>query len=240
MSDLPKLQVFLDFDGTISIGDVGDALVQTFGSFEPLHTQLLNGQFTVAEYYRRAATGFSPNANEGAVASFVDSRELDAGLVPLVKWCTDNSFPVTVVSDGFDVYIQPLLHRAGILEHVEVSSNRLSFAGGSWHPSFPGASESCSCFCASCKRNAILTRIADDDVVVYVGDGRSDACAVRFADIVFAKGTLAASCTAEGIPHHTYRSLTEVLIILQRRMKDNDFPRRRQARLARKRAYESE
>lgn len=240
MSDLPKLQVFLDFDGTISIGDVGDALVQTFGSFEPLHTELLNGQFTVAEYYRRAAASFSSDATEDAVMAFVESRELDAGLVPLVKWCTDNSFPVTVVSDGFDVYIQPLLRRAGVLEHVEVSSNHLSVEGSSWQPSFPGASESCSCFCASCKRNAILTRIADDDIVVYVGDGRSDACAVRFADIVFAKGTLAASCTAEGIPHHTYRSLMEVLIILQRRMAERDLPRRRQAALARKRAYEAE
>lgn len=240
MSDLPKVQVFLDFDGTISIGDVGDALVQTFGAFEPLHSELLNGQFTVAEYYRRAAASFSSEATSEAVMSFVESRELDNGLVTLVAWCRSNSFPVTVVSDGFDVYIQPLLQRAGILEHVEVSSNRLSRKGGTWTPSFPGASESCSCFCASCKRNTILSRIADDEIVVYVGDGRSDACAVRFADIVFAKDTLAASCTAEGIPHHTYRSLTEVLIILQRRLAERDFPRRRQAILARKRAFESE
>jgi 2-hydroxy-3-keto-5-methylthiopentenyl-1-phosphate phosphatase len=86
----------------------------------------------------------------------------------------------------------------------------------------------------------MLTRIADDDVVIYVGDGRSDTCAVQFADIVFAKGTLAAYCTSMRIPHHPYRSLMEVRIMLQKRMESRDFPRRRQAVLARKRAFEAE
>lgn len=234
------VRLFIDFDGTISIGDVGDALVQTFGAFEPLHSDLLAGRYTVAEYYRHAAASFSPEATSSAVSDFVASRQLDSGLVPLFRWCGEQSIPITVVSDGFDVYIKPLLERAGVLDHVELACNHLQHEGGRWTPSFPGASESCTCFCASCKRNALLTRAADDDIIVYVGDGRSDACAVRFADIVFAKDTLAASCTAEGIPHHPYRSLMEVLIVLQRRVQEQDFPRRRQAQLARKRAFESE
>jgi 2,3-diketo-5-methylthio-1-phosphopentane phosphatase len=235
-----RLHLFLDFDGTISIGDVGDKLVGTFGSFDLLHDELLSGEFTVAEYYRRAIRSFTSEATPDAVEAFATSQQLDAGLVPLLEWSRAHSIPATVVSDGFDVYIRPLLKRELGEVDLPIASNTLSYEGGSWTPSFPGASESCTCFCASCKRNVILSKIDDDDIVIYVGDGLSDVCAVRNADVVFAKGTLAASCTEEGIPHHTYRSLTEVLIILQRRMKDNDFPRRRQARLARKRAYESE
>ena len=235
-----RLHLFLDFDGTISIGDVGDKLVGTFGSFDILHDELLAGEFTVAEYYRRAIGSFRPEATPEAMEEFVQRQEIDAGLAPLLAWSRENNIPATVVSDGFDVYIRPLLKRELGDAAIPIASNTLSYEGGLWKPAFPGASESCSCFCASCKRNVILSAIGDDDVVIYVGDGLSDACAVRYADVVFAKGTLAASCTEEGIPHHTYRSLTEVLIILQRRMRDNDFPRRRQARLARKRAYESE
>ncbi|MBU3699491.1 MAG: HAD-IB family phosphatase [Candidatus Kapabacteria bacterium] len=235
-----RLHLFLDFDGTISIGDVGDRLVGAFGSFDILHNELLAGEFTVAEYYRRAIASFSSNATPEAVEEFVQRQELDVGFAPLLAWSRENSIPATVVSDGFDVYIRPLLRRELGNDELPIASNTLSFEGGSWKPAFPGASESCTCFCASCKRNVILSTIGDDDVVIYVGDGLSDACAVRYADVVFAKGTLAAMCTEEGIPHHTYRSLTEVLIILQRRMKDNDFPRRRQARLARKSAFESE
>ncbi|HBB26256.1 MAG TPA: hypothetical protein DCZ59_08330 [Bacteroidetes bacterium] len=235
-----RVHVFLDFDGTISVNDIGDELISTFGSFEPLHRLLLDRQITVAEYYRRAAASFTHDALPETVSAFALTQHLDPGIGPLVEWCRANNVPVTVVSDGFDVYIQPLLTEAGVIDEVAIHSNHLRYEGGSWIPSFPAASESCSCFCASCKRNVVLSRIADDDVVVYVGDGLSDTCAVRFADVVFAKGTLAASCREEGIPHHTYRSLTEVLIILQRRHAENDFPRRRQAVLARKRAFESE
>ncbi len=235
-----RVHLFIDFDGTISINDVGDELISSFGDFQPLIRQLLDGRITVAEYYRRAASSFSAGATPEAVHAFALTQQLDQGIGPLVRWCKSHDIPVTVVSDGFDVYIRPLLTEAGLIDAVSLRSNQLTFEGGSWTPSFPGASESCSCFCASCKRNVILGGIADDDVVVYIGDGLSDTCAVRYADVVFAKGTLAASCTEEGIPHHPYRSLTEVLIILQRRMAQSDFPRRRQAILARKRAFESE
>lgn len=235
-----RVLVFLDFDGTISMDDVGDELISTYGDFEPLMRELLGGQISVAEYYRRAAASFSSEATPQSVTAFALSQQLDPGIGPLVHWCRDNNMPVKVVSDGFDVYIRPLLSKSGIIDDVTIHSNQLRYEGGKWTPAFPAASESCSCFCASCKRNVVLQYVADDDIVVYAGDGMSDACAVRFADIVFAKGTLAASCTAEGIPHHTYRSLTEVLIILQRRLAEGDFPRRRQAVLARKRAFESE
>lgn len=235
-----RVHVFLDFDGTISVRDVGDELISTFGSFKPLIRLLLNGQITVAEYYRRAAASFSHDATPDSVREFALTQQLDTGIGPLIDWCRNNEMPVTVVSDGFDVYIQPLLTEAGVADDVAIHSNHLRYEGGSWIPSFPAASESCSCFCASCKRNVVLSRVPDDDIIVYVGDGLSDTCAVRFADVVFAKGTLAASCREEGIPHHTYRSLTEVLIVLQRRLAERDFPRRRQATLARKHAFEAE
>jgi 2-hydroxy-3-keto-5-methylthiopentenyl-1-phosphate phosphatase len=63
---------------------------------------------------------------------------------------------------------------------------------------------------------------------------------VQYADIVFAKGTLASYCTSNGIPFHQYKTLSEILIILQARHQKNDFRTRRQSVLARKRAIECE
>ena len=79
-----------------------------------------------------------------------------------------------------------------------------------------------------------------DDVLIYVGDGRSDACAVEYCDVVFAKGILAASCTERGITHHPYRTLTDVMMILQAKLRDGSLRARRQARLARQRAVAAE
>ncbi|MFN4985926.1 MAG: HAD-IB family phosphatase [Ignavibacteria bacterium] len=234
------IHAFLDFDGTISQMDVGDEIIRAFGSFEPLHSELLEGKMTVAQYYTRAVESFTPAATPEALTIYSIEQELDPGIGPLLRWLNATSIPTYIVSDGFDVYIRPLLSMIDGASQIPVYCNKLDWNGMAFTPLFPGASESCSCFCASCKRNAIISNIALEDTVVYVGDGRSDTCAVQYADIVFAKGTLAAFCTAEGIPFHHYRSLTDVLLILQRRHQERDFRPRRQAFLARKRAVEAE
>lgn len=234
------VHLFLDFDGTISQNDVGDELFKTFGLFEPIHSQLLNGDFSVAEYYRRSTALLSPDCTPESVSTFNSQQQLDAGFTSLVTWARRCGLRVTVVSDGFDIYIEPLLERSGVRAELDVVCNSMEWNGTSYTPTFPGASESCTCFCASCKRNAVITRLADEDIAIYVGDGLSDVCAVEHADIVFAKSALATECTRRGIPHHSYRNLSEVMIILQRRVIEGALRSRRQAVLSRKRAIETE
>lgn len=233
------IRLFLDFDGTLATNDVGDELFRTFGDFDRLHAELLRGEYSVAEYYRRSAASLT-DVSEERFARFIDTQALDSGAEQLIAWASHEAIPVVVVSDGFDHYIEPLLRREGLRSAVEVACNILHAAPEGYVSEFPGASESCSCFCASCKRNALLSRSAMEDVLIYVGDGRSDACAVEFCDVVFAKGILAASCTERGIPHHPYRTLTDVLLILQAKMRDGSLRPRRQARLARQRAIAAE
>ena len=235
-----SIRVFIDFDGTISRQDVGDELIRTFGQFEPLHTDLLAGSMSVAEYYRRAVRSFSSDTTFETIERFAMEQELDAGVPTLMRWLEASGISTYIVSDGFDVYIRPLLNASVSDLNIPVYCNQLSWDGAAFHPLFPGATESCTCFCASCKRNSVITNIAENDVVVYIGDGLSDTCAVQYADIVFAKGSLAAFCTDNGIPFHHYRTLSDVLIILQSRHQHNDFRPRRQAVLARKRAVECE
>jgi 2-hydroxy-3-keto-5-methylthiopentenyl-1-phosphate phosphatase len=107
-------------------------------------------------------------------------------------------------------------------------------------PVFWGANESCSCFCASCKRNALLTKAAPEALIVYIGDGYSDFCAVEHADIVFAKKALAAYCNAERIPHYPFSTFDDVLMLLQQALRKKRLKPRRQAALKRKEAFERE
>lgn len=234
-----SVRLYIDFDNTISIGDVGDELVRTFGSFEPLHTELHRGDFTVAEYYRRAVSTFRADTTPESICAWTGNIEIDPSFVTLAMWCRNNNISLTVVSDGFDVYIEPLMKRIGLGE-IPVHCNRLVMSESGWSLQFPGASESCSCFCASCKRNALLRTSADDDVIIYIGDGMSDTCAAEHADVVIAKGTLAAYCTANGIPHHHFRTLADAVHVLRSVAQKNGFRQRRQAQLARKRAFERE
>lgn len=233
------IRLFIDFDGTITRQDVGDALFQTFGSFEPIHSELLQGKHTVASYYHQSASLLRSDATPEAIQQFALSREVDPYVVALFTWCASNAIDVTVVSDGFNVYIDPILSSIGF-GHLRRYCNTLSWNEGIWQASFPGASESCACFCASCKRNVLLTLSAPDDIIIYVGDGRSDTCAAEHADVVFAKGTLAKHCEANGVAHHHFHTMFQVQQILERRLRDDDLRPRKQAERLRQRAIQSE
>ena len=233
------IRLFIDFDGTITRQDVGDALFQTFGSFEPIHSELLQGKHTVASYYHQSASLLRSDATPEALQQFALSREVDPYVVALFTWCASNAIDVTVVSDGFNVYIDPILSSIGF-GHLRRYCNTLSWNEGIWQASFPGASESCACFCASCKRNVLVTLSGPDDIIIYVGDGRSDTCAAEHADVVFAKGTLAKHCEANGVAHHHFHTMFQVQQILERRLRDDDLRPRKQAERLRQRAIQSE
>ena len=235
-----RVHLVLDFDGTITVRDTGDDLFRTFGQFEPIHSQLLDGEMSVAEYYRRSAAMLRTGLTLDEVHDWADQREVDPGLVDLVALCHRHNVNVVVASDGFDVYIHSILERAAV-SGVDVHCNSLERdSEGRWTARFPGASESCSCFCASCKRNAVLQHLGEGDIVIFVGDGRSDTCAARHADLIFAKDHLAAWCNEERIPHHPFKTLHDVLRILAARFATGNLKPRRQAVLARNEAVKGE
>jgi len=239
-TDRSRVHLVLDFDGTITVRDTGDDLFRTFGQFEPIHSQLLQGEMSVAEYYRRSTALLTSNLTPDEVRTWANERVIDPGLADLVHLCRRYDVHVVVASDGFDAYITPILERAEIGE-VDVHCNTLApQPDGTWAVSFPGASESCTCFCASCKRNAVLSHLGEGDILIYVGDGRSDTCAASHADIIFAKDHLAAWCTEERIPHHPFKTLHDVQRLLAGRFANGYLKSRRQAVLARMRAIQAE
>lgn len=231
-----RMIVILDFDGTITEHDTSDALFGDFGDFSSLISELLAGNLTVAEYYTKAFTSMGSRCPPDILDTWLQSRIVDPGFVGLITWLRTKHVPVRIVSDGFDVYINPILNRLGISD-VPVFSNKAVWNGVQYSPSFPGATDGCSCFCASCKRNAVLRGVGDDEVIVYVGDGRSDTCAVQHCDVVFAKGYLAAWCNEHRIPHHPYKTLADVQRILATHLTHGPLRQRRQAVLARRSAY---
>ncbi|HCN04436.1 MAG TPA: hypothetical protein DIS79_02365 [Bacteroidetes bacterium] len=228
-------RLYIDFDGTITRRDSGDEFFRYFTSnedFTRLHQELLSGAFSVAEYYRRISQRIGRTLQQHEIDAFAETIDVDPGIHRIVDVSQRFDVPLTIVSDGFYNYIAPILRRIG-LDGIPVVSNILNLDHEPPVPLFPNASESCSCFCASCKRNIVVSKAAPDDILIYIGDGRSDACAARHSDVVFAKGTLAASCTFDGIPHHSWTNLSEVAIILERRLRMQDVRPRRQAVVAR-------
>jgi 2-hydroxy-3-keto-5-methylthiopentenyl-1-phosphate phosphatase len=84
----------------------------------------------------------------------------------------------------------------------------------------------------------MLNAAADDDVIVYAGEGYSDRCPVQYADVVFAKDELLKHCEASSIAYYPYASFADVRDRLERLSPSGagapSLPRRRRAAIARK------
>lgn len=223
------MKLFIDFDGTIAIGDIGNAFFRRFG-----------GDICadwIARYHAGALSARACFEGECAAMGrvrpkdardFVATCALDPGFAELVGFCKREEIPVTILSDGLDAYITPLLGGTPGAE-LPCYANRLRWgmpdADGRAIPEleFPFANAECD-RCACCKRNIMLGSCGDEDVIVYVGDGYSDQCPVHYADVVFAKGALQTWCQKQNITYFPYATLYDV----QRRMEE--LKRRRMVR----------
>jgi 2-hydroxy-3-keto-5-methylthiopentenyl-1-phosphate phosphatase len=206
------MKIFCDFDGTITLKDSGDLFFQTFSQFEPYHSELLAGKSTVRQYYHFVTQLLPCPINELELQSFVDSLEIDPYFLRFTKYCQEQSIPLTIVSDGFEIYISKILEKHQI--DLPLISNKMEIFENKYVPIFPNAVEGCECFCASCKRNAILTKHSTDEIIVYIGDGRSDFCPVQYADIVFAKGNLDRYCAKNHISYYPFTTFFDVQKLL--------------------------
>jgi 2-hydroxy-3-keto-5-methylthiopentenyl-1-phosphate phosphatase len=234
------VHVFVDFDGTITRGDVGDALFERFGGERSPGAvdAYRRGEISAVECYVRECEACGSVPLDG-LRAFLDAREIDPTFRDFDGYCRERGFSLTILSDGMDHYIRAILERHG-LGHVPFVSNVLTLEPGPepgrarFRPSFPNTDEACD-RCASCKRNHMLNAAADDDVIVYAGEGYSDRCPVQYADVVFAKDELLRHCEDRSIAYYPYASFADVRDRLERLGRAGaGFPRRRRAAIARK------
>jgi 2-hydroxy-3-keto-5-methylthiopentenyl-1-phosphate phosphatase len=83
----------------------------------------------------------------------------------------------------------------------------------------------------------MLAQSADEDIVVYVGDGFSDRCPVNYADIVFAKRHLIKHCQQQNITYHEFQNFGDVQKKLEEVLQRKRIRHRREAAMARRDVY---
>jgi len=190
-----KTAIFSDFDGTISRRDVGYSLFHHFsaGKNDELIPDWVSGKLSTRECLRKEAEMVHATAEE--ILAFVDTMDIDAGFAEFVKLCRSQDIPLTILSDGLDFYVHRLLGKNG-LSHVPVLTNRGLLENDTILVDFPVQNHTCL-RCGICKGEQIAKfreREGGSWRVVFVGDGYSDACATKEADIVFAKKDLRRYC----------------------------------------------
>ena len=82
-----------------------------------------------------------------------------------------------------------------------------------WRLRFPYARSDCEALSGNCKCQ--FTEDARLDLRMVIGDGRSDFCIARRADLVLAKSALLPHCVASGLPVRAFASFEEARRIWQ-------------------------
>ena len=213
MSRASTTTVLLDFDGTITVRDADFVIADAV-----LPPARANGYVPLAEAYERleigAAAYFERFLELVPLCPEEFAREavrvpLRPGLDRLLAALGQPEFELRVLSEGLDVYIEPALRAAG-LGHLPYSCNRAIWDGVGYTVA-PAADGVPCARCLNCK-GAHVQRARDAGRrVVMVGNGASDLCGARRADLVFARDGLVDHCRREGIAHTPFDRFDEIV-----------------------------
>ena len=200
----------IDFDGTLSVGDTVDAMLERFADnrWEELETDWLDGKITAIECMKQQLD--LVEVDQVTLENFFRGIQLDASFLPFYKHVSQFS-KVAIVSDGLDHAIKVAMKNAAFPE-LPIYANKLHFVPDGIDISWPHLNASCNAGNGVCKC-AVAQNLSTDvgGPVVLVGDGKSDACLAKSADVVFAKGSLIKYCEKEGIAHHKFQTFADVL-----------------------------
>lgn len=193
--------ILCDFDGTVTLDDVVDGLLQQFGlaGWQALEDDWRAGIIGSRECMQRqvALLDVSP----GELDHYLDTVQIDPDFGEFVAAARRRGYSLSIVSDGIDYVIQRILQRHQ-LSDVSVSANRLLPASVPRRWQLESPFEVADCPGGTCKCALVhKARAQASRRVLLIGDGRSDFCASAVADLVFAKAQLIDLCQAGGLAH---------------------------------------
>lgn len=207
--------ILCDFDGTITLQDVTDALLERFArpGWQDLETAWREGR--IGSRVCMAGQVALLDCTRQELDAFLATMAIDAHFAEFVAAARDRGMAVEIVSDGLDYACRAILERHGV-RGVPMRANRLVQCGErGWRLEFPHAAPTCrsdsgTCKCARITASAFRGRPR----VLVVGDGASDFCMASRASLVFARGALLSHCRDHGLAHRNVESFADAIGLL--------------------------
>jgi 2,3-diketo-5-methylthio-1-phosphopentane phosphatase len=203
--------IVVDFDGTACLHDVAEHLLLEFaaGDWESLDQAWERGEAGSQEVV--AAQSAMLDADRDTLLDHVRAHcPMDPTFAPFVEWAHGRGVEVSIASDGFAFYIEPLLEAAGVVAiPVITNEQRWNAAGRPGGLRFPNGHRECV-GCGTCKMNAVLAPRSRVRAVAFVGEGSSDRYAALYADVTFAKDALVTHCERDGVPYVPWSDFDDV------------------------------
>jgi 2-hydroxy-3-keto-5-methylthiopentenyl-1-phosphate phosphatase len=184
-----------DFDGTVTLRDVGDHLLLHYG-FSDRRTIAASYslEVRVEDFMRRAFAG--AKLSEQAIADFVrEKTKARPGFRGFVLFCGKSGVPFEIASGGVDLYAEPFLEKHGVKVKSFFGRARVTKDGIRIRYPFLKRTD-----LSAFKASRVRRFKEKGHKVVFFGDGPNDLKAAALADKVYAAGRLYRLCRERGIP----------------------------------------
>jgi len=214
-----RILVLCDFDGTASMVDVGNELLDRFtgDGWEEIDRDYCEGRIGSRAAYARIAPLFMGDRDR-MLAYVFEKAALDPYFIDFHDYCRRAGMDFKILSDGLDFYIEAILKKSGLAE-IEYFANSVTFQdNGGLSIEFPQPSPDCG-KCGNCKSGIVARYRPLYDRIVYIGDSYSDVCPAKQADLVFAKNILYEKCSGNGTPCVRYRHFDDIRKYLERNVR---------------------
>lgn len=200
LETVETLLIACDFDGTITERDTLHLIVAAYGSsdlWNRIEPRVVSGEVSIEQAMQEefASVRATPEQVRDLVLREAGLRR---GFREFVSWATERDHRLIVFSSGFRSVIDDILAHWGI-EGLEVVSHEALFSAEGCRLVWSDRGELCVECGRHCKRHDLRGR-SRGERLVYIGDGISDRCGARMADVVFARAQLAEDLAADGVP----------------------------------------
>ncbi len=215
--DPKKCIVFFDFDNTIATCDVFDNMLLLFSRDDrwlELEKRWKSGRIGSKTCLEGQLRGM--NLTKKALDAYLPKIKLDPYFKQVYKYLRVKKIKTFVLSDNYDYIINRVLKINGI-NGLKVYANKLNFLKEKVVTDYPFKSKDCQ-ICAHCKTKNLLAKSPKGSVIIYVGDGQSDACPAKYAHVIFAKDHLLSHLKDSNLDYMDFHNLKNVFVYLKRKL----------------------
>jgi len=213
-----KCIVFFDFDNTIATCDVFDNMLLLFSRDDrwvELEKRWKSGRIGSKTCLEGQLRGMG--LNRESLDAYLPKIKLDPYFKRLYRFLQAKKVKTVILSDNFDYILNRVLKANGI-KKLKVFANKLSFTRNKVITDYPFKNKDCQ-ICAHCKTKNLLAKSPKGSIIIYVGDGASDVCPAKYANLVFAKDSLLRHFKDSKLDYIAFHNLKDVFIYLKRKLK---------------------
>ena len=202
--------IYCDFDGTITEKDVVNSFFETYAppkwlEYEKLWTE---GKITSQENAIKQVA-LLPEITKKQLDEFIDNIKLDEYFLDFIKFTKSKNIKFTILSDGFDLFIQKTLEKYNISD-IQFYANHIIYENNKFKIEFPYHSTTCDIGAGMCKCEKVK-----EQTFCYIGDGTSDRCIAQKANLLFATKNLQKYCEKNLINYYPFKSFRNIIEVLE-------------------------